>query len=881
MPYRVVKLKRGWKVQDDDGHFYSKKPLTKTMATRQLRALYASETVRGRGFASYVDETGHHIILTGNGFFSDIWASIKSTGNSVLHTLLPKSLTAVAQAVNSGVRSNYPPRVRDILARYGAAQVVMLEIYRTPIESYINSALNIITLGKWNESRNRFNFDKLYHLSLVATLSTLTGDKAFLKIEKNEVINIVPIDSPPAGDSITVPVPCCITLQAMLDKAHALAGQAFFFYDAFNNNCQIFINNILAANHLATPETTAFIMQDVRELLADLPAYTAPFASTLTGIAGFFDKLMYGEGMEGGGAFTDYLSALLDQTGTAADITKDVPGLGTATNVLRGVDALNQLRKATGAVLKNTMEQHAPGISQNPVLKNNFGFLGFGAGANDINPATGFTPNQQYFIDRERTEARKEARREQFRQYNAKFQHTVEMQPVFGEVHRDDIIGTFDANPDDKNAYLETLLGNWKQSGKKDFKDYYYGDNQAISFNPTNPTTPRSASGSPALSAQKSDITGAWTITYADGSKETTRARNLNKYDATSSDVGEQYEKVLGVADMNAKRIQEEYERQRASMSATDRFFEGLNDALIGIADIFTTILPINPIVGAVYDTFRPETSSERQTRVVSEYKQRYIDEGIDNSKTVGEAENDLFRGRLSGLAQYDSGIQQRLANEAQYGTAMSQALQGTGNTQARVRPMTEEDAWLYRYMYQTPPFRRLTRHQQMEMVQYARQLLMNARLEALREEAEEDDETLSTVSDASSQSAESLHGGSSSPQRLFARQLRKVGLSAEDYLRRARKSANATGYDGRALEFSDDDEHKLMIYDDEGKPVRFGRVGYGDHIIWSHEEAMGRVRPGFAAQKRRTFRKSHSAIKGDWKSNRFSPNALALAINW
>jgi hypothetical protein len=209
--------------------------------------------------------------------------------------------------------------------------------------------------------------------------------------------------------------------------------------------------------------------------------------------------------------------------------------------------------------------------------------------------------------------------------------------------------------------------------------------------------------------------------------------------------------------------------------------------------------------------------------------------------------------------------------------------LQGSGQRQSRVHPMSNEEAEMYRILSAFPQWRTMTRNEQMTWVHTALAMVriqfMNELVEELPEDAE-DDETLSTISDASSTSIESLHGGSS-PQRAFARQLRKAGLSPADYLRTARAAANAAGYDGRAVEFSDNDEHKLMIYDDQGRISRFGRVGYGDFILWKHEEREGRVRKGFAEQKRLTFQKSHSAIKGDWKSNRFSPNFLALAITW
>jgi len=111
--------------------------------------------------------------------------------------------------------------------------------------------------------------------------------------------------------------------------------------------------------------------------------------------------------------------------------------------------------------------------------------------------------------------------------------------------------------------------------------------------------------------------------------------------------------------------------------------------------------------------------------------------------------------------------------------------------------------------------------------------------------------------------------------QSKFKAQLEKAGLSPEEYLRKARAVANREGYDGRALEFSDNDKNKLMIYDDEGKPSRFGRVGYGDYIIYSATDKK------LAEKKRNTFQKSHSKIKGDWRNDKFSPNMLALKINW
>ncbi|NDD53234.1 hypothetical protein EBZ39_05070 [bacterium] len=122
---------------------------------------------------------------------------------------------------------------------------------------------------------------------------------------------------------------------------------------------------------------------------------------------------------------------------------------------------------------------------------------------------------------------------------------------------------------------------------------------------------------------------------------------------------------------------------------------------------------------------------------------------------------------------------------------------------------------------------------------------------------------------------------GRGNVRRKFKEELKHYGLSPSAYLQRARTAAKKAGYNPKSLTFSDDDDGKLMITDDSGRKVRFGRVGYGDFLLWSAAEKKGKVKSGFAAQKRDTFQKSHSQIKGDWKSDKYSPNSLALAILW
>ena len=114
-----------------------------------------------------------------------------------------------------------------------------------------------------------------------------------------------------------------------------------------------------------------------------------------------------------------------------------------------------------------------------------------------------------------------------------------------------------------------------------------------------------------------------------------------------------------------------------------------------------------------------------------------------------------------------------------------------------------------------------------------------------------------------------------------FKEQLMKIGITPQYYLKQAQKKAKKAGYDPKMLGFSLDGKHKLAIPDNEGRMARFGRVGYGDHIIYSWLEAHRKEPKGTAEKHRHVFQKSHSKIKGDWKSKPFSPNNLALKVLW
>jgi hypothetical protein len=99
-------------------------------------------------------------------------------------------------------------------------------------------------------------------------------------------------------------------------------------------------------------------------------------------------------------------------------------------------------------------------------------------------------------------------------------------------------------------------------------------------------------------------------------------------------------------------------------------------------------------------------------------------------------------------------------------------------------------------------------------------------------------------------------------------------------YLTLARQKAKKEGLKGD-LEYADDGIHKLQIVDPEGRLRRFGRKGYNDYLLWKRIEILGGVPEGYADAKRNTFHRSHEKIKGNWRSDPYSPNNLALKVLW
>ena len=89
------------------------------------------------------------------------------------------------------------------------------------------------------------------------------------------------------------------------------------------------------------------------------------------------------------------------------------------------------------------------------------------------------------------------------------------------------------------------------------------------------------------------------------------------------------------------------------------------------------------------------------------------------------------------------------------------------------------------------------------------------------------------------------------------------------------RAAAKKAGYDPKTIDFATDGKKKFVITTPEGRKVKFGGLGLHDFYLYKHDK------PKEADERRRLFLGRTKYAKGDWRTNKFAPNALSRRILW
>ena len=250
-------------IHTESGAKHSDKPLPYYKAKAQLRALNAI----------YNGTHLHPLDVLGGSFYDDIKTKAKKVFGRV-------------KSFITGDRG-YKPLIQKLLTQYGDKQITGITIIREPIKQYVNILTNIITLGEIDKYKNTYNINELFHLYMIVSLN----DGSFIRVEKNEEIDIEKVNSMPQLDPKFVYV--CklpsnnLTLNILLNKTLNTIGQARYFkYDALTNNCQNYLYNILSTNgfNSINPDMKQFIIQDLTQLANKLGDTSKDIMNGLTNI---------------------------------------------------------------------------------------------------------------------------------------------------------------------------------------------------------------------------------------------------------------------------------------------------------------------------------------------------------------------------------------------------------------------------------------------------------------------------------------------------------------------------------------------------------------------------------------------------------------------
>jgi len=194
-------------------------------------------------------------------------------------------------------RNDYPPKVRDLIKKYGNKRITKITIDRTPVPDVLTGALNAVSFGAFSKRFKRLPYDELFHLRLDLTFD----DGSRLAVEKNEVINMYenPKKLKGSEQKEIISIPPELTLNKMLEEGQKLQGKKWFRYSAYNNNCQDFIIALVNGSNIGDQQDREFIKQNTESLFKG-DSFLRKFANTVTDIGGKVNEITQGTGLDDG-----------------------------------------------------------------------------------------------------------------------------------------------------------------------------------------------------------------------------------------------------------------------------------------------------------------------------------------------------------------------------------------------------------------------------------------------------------------------------------------------------------------------------------------------------------------------------------------------------
>lgn len=181
------------------------------------------------------------------------------------------------------------------MSQYGDVHIKQIKVCKKPIIKTFETILNMVSMGEYNQEKEKLNYDNMFHLYLLIKLD----NNVIVRLEKNNIpnIGIATNESLNYGDCIQVSFnENPLTLKKLLNRLIEKEGVASYLYDPVNNNCQIFIDNILTYSNINSKEIKEFVLQDTATILKSIPSLTLDVIKNTINFTSMLDILIHGKG---------------------------------------------------------------------------------------------------------------------------------------------------------------------------------------------------------------------------------------------------------------------------------------------------------------------------------------------------------------------------------------------------------------------------------------------------------------------------------------------------------------------------------------------------------------------------------------------------------
>lgn len=139
-----------------------------------------------------------------------------------------------------------------VMSIYGDMDVIGVIVVRQRVPSYINALYTKI-----------LPYDTLYHLSLHIKIRKPDGNIKYLKLEKQSFVSLSEsISAPKDAEFLELQPPFDKTLRESFEMMKVLYTRRLWSYDAFQNNCQVFVCMYLSTLNKLTEPVRQWILQD-------------------------------------------------------------------------------------------------------------------------------------------------------------------------------------------------------------------------------------------------------------------------------------------------------------------------------------------------------------------------------------------------------------------------------------------------------------------------------------------------------------------------------------------------------------------------------------------------------------------------------------------